>query len=371
LAEVIPVDYINYFAKFLDSLTERFKGYLYRYITPSESVYWVAYDGFHLGRSYVKKVSMTLSPMLYTWSLASWKQRYEWIGLMGDFYTWAKAVPYTYELDPNTRDPLYVYEFEMAVYAEDYKQKLREEHPWMSEEGILNSLILPIKDVSMVRLIHEALEEGINEKDYFKLKVLPGYVHGSVYHRSPYKMLPRRMLAQQLAVVAVTKKDFKVRYASNYTWDNYWEEKRVLSYPPNYEKALKAYQRQVFTYTYDADDIESVCIFSYVPLGVCWELMDEIVDEIEGIYSFFDVTVKFTGLRKGAKAEEVTPTTSQGLALYSSFPQLFRTPYEAEHFLKWWHGTYEDALRYLEEFIRNERLYRSIWLGFDPEVREG
>jgi hypothetical protein len=369
----IPESYIDYFAKFLDSLTSRFQGRLYRYITPPESAYWVAYDGFHLGRSHVRKVSMTLSPVLYTWSLISWNLRGAWIELTGDFYNWAKAVPYTWAVDPLASDPTYVYEFEMAVYTEDYKRKVEMEHPGMSEERLQNYLVLPIRDVSMVRLIPEALEGGLNEKDYFKLKVLPGYIHGAVYQRSPYKMMPKDLLIQQLAIVVVTKNDTKLRYATGIAWDKYWEPKGMLSYPPNYEIAMQYYWRWSFKYNYQLDDIENACISSFVPLNVCWEIADEVVNEIQGIYGFFDRTIKYTDRRKPARVEAVEEAvaSSQALELYTTFSQLFRAPSEAQHFLKWWHGTYEDAVRYLREFMLNERVYRRVRLRDDPEVMEG
>jgi hypothetical protein len=373
LDEEIPDSYVSYFTKFLDSLTSRFAGSLHRYITPAESVYWVAFDGFHLGRVYRKKVSMTLSPVLYTWSLASWKQRYAWIELTGDFHDWAKAVPYTWTIDPLCSDPVYVYEFEMAVYAEDYKLRVQEKYPWLTEEKLQDYLIVPIEDISMARLIPEALEEGLNEKDYFKLKILPGYIHEGVYKRSPYRMMPRRLLIQQLAIVTVTRKDPKLRYATSIAWDKYWEPKGMLSYPPRYDRALEEYDKWSFTYNYELNDIENVCISSFVPLNVCWEIVDEIVDEIQSIYGFFNVTVRYTDRRMPSVAQAVEEATvsSQALELYTGFPKLFRAPAEAEHFLKWWHASYDEAFKYLEDLLKNERMYRRIRLRDDPEVVEG
>jgi hypothetical protein len=348
---------------------------VYRYITPNESAYWVAYDGFHLGRSHVRKVSMTLSPVLYTWSLAAWKLRGAWIELTGDFYNWAKAVPYTHETDPRTKDPLYVYEFEVAVYAEDYEHKVRIDYPWVEEEKLSNYMVIPIRDVQMVRLIPEALEGGINDKDYFKLKVLPGYIHGRVLYRHPYTLLPRRLLIQQLAIVTVTRRDYKVRSATNYAWDRYWQRKGMLAYPSNYEKALNAYKRWDFVTVYHADEIEATCLSSYIPMDVCWELMNEVANEIIGIYDTFGVSAEYSG-RIASKPSRVAVmvlgmVSNEARALYRSFPELFASPEEAEHFLKWWHGTYEDAVRYLREFINNERVYRRIRLRDDPEVVEG
>jgi len=372
LSEPIPLDYIEYFSRFLDSLVSQFEGHLYRYITPAESVYWVAFDGFHLGRTHMKKVSMTLSPVLCTWSLAAWNLRGAWIELVGDFYNWARAVPYTHDTDPRTKDALYIYEFEMAVYAEDYKRKVEMEYPWVSEERLSNYMILPTRDVQTARLIPEVLDSnGMNERDYFKLKVLPGYVHGKVKSRSPYKMLPRRMLVQQLAIVTVTRKDFKVRAASNYAWDSYWQKRGMLAHPPDYEGVLEAYQLWGFSTTYYTYNIEDTCLSSFIPMDLCWELIDEIVDEITGIYGMFDMPVEYVDRRTPHTPRTVAGAiSSHALELYRNFPEMFRTAEEAQHFLKWWHGTFEDAVRYLREFIDNERLYRRIRLRDDPEVAE-
>jgi hypothetical protein len=374
LGEEIPDSYVSYFSRFLDSLTSRFTGSLYRYITPSESVYWVAYEGFHLGKTYVGKVSMTLSPVLNTWSLTGWKLRGAWMELTGDFHQWARAVPYTHDIDPRTRDPLYVYEFELAVYAEDYKRKVEMDYPWVSEERLSNYMVLPMRDVQTVRLIPEVLDDsGVNEKDYYKLKVLPGYVHGTVRHRSPYKMLPRGMLVQQIAIVTVSRRDFKLRAASNYAWDSYWQRKDMLAYPPNYEKALDIYGRLDFVTTYRTDDIEAACLSSFIPMDVCWELIDEIVDEIKGIYSMFNVSVEYVD-RRGRRTPYTTPAvvvSSEARMLFRSFPDMFKTPEEAEHFLKWWHAGYDEAFKYLADFLFNERVYRRVRLRDDPEVMEG
>lgn len=371
--EVIPDDYIRYFARFLDELTGRFEGRLYRYITPAESPYWVAFNGFHLGRSHMKKVSMTLSPVLYVWALSTWRLRYGWLELTGDFYYWAKAVPYTYEVDPLTKDPTYPYEFELAIYAEDYERKVEMEQPWLSGERLQDHVVVPVKDVSMSRLLPEALEGGLNEKDYYKLKVLPGYIHGRVYYRSPYRMLARRLLVQQLALVTILKFDSKMRVATGYAWDRYWEGKAKIAYPPDYEKAMRLYWSRGFYTNYDPSDIEHTCTFTYVPLEVCWELSDEIFDEIKVIYGFFDVNIRYTGKMRPVAVESIEEVTvsRHALELFNAFPQLFRAPAEAEHFLKWWHGSYGDAVRYLREFIENERLYRRMWLRLDPEVTEG
>jgi hypothetical protein len=373
LPEPIPYDYVDYFSKFIDSLVSRFEGRLYRYITPNESVYWVAYEGFHLGKTYVRKVSMTLSPVLYTWSLAGWNLRGAWMELTGDFHQWARAVPYTHDVDPRTRDPLYVYEFEMAVYAEDYEHKVRMDYPWVSEDRLSNYMVLPIRDVQTVRLIPEVLDgRGMNEKDYFKLKVLPGYVHGTVRYRSPHTLLPKKTLVQQIAVVTVSKRDLKVRAASNYAWDTYWQQRHMLAHPPNYERALEIYGRWDFVTTYYTDDIEGTCLSSFIPLDQCWEVMNEIVDEITGIYGMFNASVEYVDRRS-----RHTPRTTAGaasthaLALFKSFPELFRTAEEAEHFLKWWHAGYDEAFKYLADFLFNERVYRRRRLRDDPEVVEG
>jgi hypothetical protein len=375
LREEIPEAYVSYFAKFLDSLASQFEGRLYRYITPAESVYWVAYEGFHLGRTYTKKISMTLSPVLYTWSLVNWNLRGVWLELAGDFYDWARAVPYTYEVDPRTKDPIYVYEFEIAVYTEDYEHKVRMDYPWVSDERRSNYMVLPIRDVQMARLNPEAVEGGINEKDYFKLKVLPSYIHGRVLYRHPYRLLPRRVLVQQLAIATVARRDLKVRVATNYAWDWYWQQRHMLAYPPNYEKALDAYKKWDFVTVYQADEIESTCLSSYIPMDVCWELIDEVADEIIGIYDTFGVSAKYTD-RRASKPSHVAVmvlgvVSSEARALYRSFPNLFASPEEAEHFLKWWHSTYEEAFKYLSAFLWNERVYRRIRLRDDPEVAEG
>jgi hypothetical protein len=370
MSEPIPSDYIEYFSKFLDSLVNMFPGRLYRYITPSESAFWVAYDGFHLGRTYTKKISMTLSPVLCIESVPG--IRGAWLELTGDFYSWAKAVPYTRDHDPNTGDILVPYEFEMAVYAKDYERKVKEERSLLGDEEAEKYLVIPIKDLSMARLLPEALKEGLNEKDYFKLKILPEYVHGAAYSRSPYRMLPRKLLVQQLAIVTVAMYDAKIRHATAYAWDLYWSERKMLSGRPDFEGALTWYEEHRFKKTYYASNIEHVCAYSYIPSDVCKELMDDIANEITGIYGMFDVEVRFVDMRVRVEpGKELRAISQNALALYRSFPELFRTPYEAEHFLKWWHGTYEDAVMYLEEFLWNERRYRRVWLRYDPEVMEG
>jgi hypothetical protein len=320
----------------------------------------------------MEKVSLTLSPVLYTWSLVNWNLRGAWLELTGDFYRWARAVAYTHEVDPRTGDLLYVYEFEFAVYAEDYKRKVQMDYPWVSEERLSNYMILPIRDVQTVRLIPEVLESsGMNEKDYFKLKVLPGYVHGRVRSRSPHRMLPRRMLVQQLAIVTVTRRDLKVRAASNYAWDTYWQQRHMLAHPPNYERALVTYGKSDFVTTYYTNNIEEACLSSFIPINLCWEMIYEIVDEITGIYGMFDMPVEYVDRRSPrAPRTAVGLVSTQALALYQSFPELFTTAEEAQHFLKWWHASYDEAFKYLSDFLRNERMYRRIRLRDDPEVVE-
>jgi hypothetical protein len=146
----------------------------------------------------------------------------------------------------------------------------------------------------------------------------------------------------------------------------------MIAYPPDYEKALRLYRVRGFWTSYDLGDIEHTCTYSYVPVEVCWEVADDVAEEIQSIYGFFDVTIRYTGAKKPTEPTvEPSLVSRHALELYRVFPQFFGTPSEAEHFLKWWHGTYEDALRYIKEFLENERLYRRVWLRYDPEVVEG
>jgi len=376
LGEVtIPDAFIDFFHGWLDSVVKKFEPCYFRYATPREFAYWVAYDGFKLKQNRWKKFSMSISPVLYCGGLSDLDVRRGHLTLTGDAYMYAKAVPYTHGRDPRTGDKLIPAEFELAVYTADYvEEKVLSQNPWLERERAEEMAVIPITDVHMARVIELPPEQSrLTESEYRKLKVLPFYLYEKVYYDYVHELVPRKMLVEQLALVTIIVNDVKLERAIMYAWDKYWEEKGLLAGPPNYASTLAEFATFSHKGSYSAHHIISPCRFNLIPEKTCIELAPRVAEVIEQIYAMFNLPVVV-----GAAAAEPRSTASttavvspEAHSLYLQFPDVFGDPLAAEMLLKWFCGGYEDLVLYLEERRRSRLLERTVVVSEDPAAVRG
>jgi hypothetical protein len=371
----IPGAFIDFFHGWLDRVVKKFEPCYFRYATPREFAYWVAYDGFKLKQNRWKKFSMSISPVLYCGGLKDLDVRRGHLTLTGDAYAFAKAVSYTHKSDPRTGDTLIPAEFELAVYTADYvEEKVLKQNPWLDRERAEEMAVIPITDVHMARVIELPPEQNrLTESEYRKLKVLPFYLYEKVYYDYVHELMPRKMLIEQLALVTIAVYDIKLERAIMYAWDKYWEEKGLLAGPPNYAGTLAEFATFTHKGSYTMHHIVSTCRLSIIPEKVCTELAPRVADVIEQIYAMFDLPVVV-----GAAVAEPRPTASttavvspEAHSLYLQFPDVFEDPVAAEMLLKWFCGGYEDLVLYLEERRRSRLLERTVVVSEDPAAVRG
>jgi hypothetical protein len=373
----IPDAFIDFFHKWLDSVVKKFEPCYFRYATPREFAYWVAYDGFKLKQNRWKKFSVSVSPVLYCGALTDFEARRGHLTLTGDVYAFAKAVPYTYGRDPKTGDTLIPAEFELSIYIDEYvEEKVRKEKPWLERGQAEEMAVIPITDVYMARVIELPPEQSrLTESEYRKLKVLPFYLYEKVYYDYVHELMPRKMLVEQLALVTVIVNDVKLNAAVGYAWDKYWEEKGLLAAPPNYARALTDFATISHKESYAAHHILTACRFSLIPENVCREITPRVAEVIEHIYSLFELPVTVRP-EAAAPAPRTTAFTTAGVSpeahsLYLQFPDVFGDPLAAEMLLKWFCGSYEDLVLYLEERRRSKLLERTVVVSEDPAAVRG
>jgi hypothetical protein len=373
----IPDAFIDFFHKWLDSVVKKFEPCYFRYATPREFAYWVAYDGFKLKQNKWKKFSVSVSPVLYCGALTDFDARRGHLTLTGDVYGFARAVPYTYGRDPKTGDTLIPAEFELSVYIADYvEERVLKENPWLERDKAEEMAVIPITDVYMARVIELPPEQSrLTESEYRKLKVLPFYLYEKVYYDYVHELVPRKMLTEQLALVTVAVNDPKLREAIGYAWDKYWEEKGLLAAPPNYARALTDFARMYHKNFYALHEIVSTCRFSLIPENACRELAPRVAEIMEHIYSLFELPVTVRA-EAASPAPRSTASTTAGVSpeahsLYLQFPDVFGDPVAAEMLLKWFCGGYEDLVLYLEERRRSRLLERTVIVSEDPAAVRG
>jgi hypothetical protein len=370
----IPDAFIDFFHKWLESVVKKFEPCYFRYATPREFAYWVAYDGFKLKQNKWKKLSVTISPVLFCGVLNDFDARRGHLALAGSVYGFAKAVPYTRRRDPKTGDALHPAEFELSIYIDEYIEgKVLKEKPWLEREQAEEMAVIPIADVHMARVIELPPDQSrLSEAEYRKLKVLPFYLYEKVYYDYVHELIPRKMLIEQLALVTIADYDVKLNYAIGYAWDKYWEARGLLAAPPDYAGALSMYAGFKHKESYSRGDIIMVCKMSLIPRRVCEELAGEVAEVIEYIYGLFELPTTVE-----AKAESTPAVTStaevsgEAYSLYLMFPDIFGSPQAADMMLKWFCGSYEDLVLYLEEYRRNKVLYRTVVVSEDPAAVRG
>jgi hypothetical protein len=328
---VIPEVLVDYFQGFIDSFSIFRRPF--RYGTPDESAYWVAYSGFKVREGYRGKMCCTLSPVLYVGNLLGYL-RPLWLELSDRVYDLARAVPYTRGGDPITNDQVLPWEFELSVYYAPA-------HGYATE-------FLSVEEIHLARIIRGL---SIQESLYRKAKALPIFLYGRSYARYNYTMMPEWLLVKQIAVVTVLRRDYKMAAAFAYSWDKYWEGLNKLTGLPDYARAIVDYERRLFEEYIPYESIQVAFQNSYIPPDKARDFFDLVVDEIRRLYALVGAEIRFFG---GA-SYRIPRSTDEGYRLYYCFPHLFADPEEAESTLKWWFGSYEDLVRCLEEFSRRTR----------------
>ena len=323
MSTVIPQGLVEYFQDFIQRLREFTVDKLYRYVTPAESAYWVAYLGFDLEKPKYKKFSMSLSPVFNVAGLSTADMRTPIITLENTLFDSAKAVAYTYPIDPLTEDTTIPFELEMAIY---YPTKKIIDVDYVIEAKMLRNIAIP-------------------ESEYKRAKTLPIYIHGRSYARYNYTMLPLDLVVKYLAIATIIDHDGKMTDAFRYAWDAYWLDEGKLEV----DKVNKLYIEEKYATSEFADIYPyrspiTTCTYCSIPYDVCRAIHEDVIKEIMNIYSIVGIEQRFMD--------------------YAYAPRL---TYKRDE-LKWWFDDEES----LERFIRNfeEKKVRE-WLvspESDPET---
>jgi hypothetical protein len=340
----IPEPLVEYFTGFIESLSLGAYTRLYRYGTCFESSLWVAYEGFDLTKSDMRKMCTSLSPIVPTMALPEGRV------LLIEFHSWvydeARAVPYTRDDDPITGDHLVPYELELSVY-------------YAPERGYETKFI-SFRHISKARIVRGV---DVGETSYKKAKSLPIFIHGRSYARYPYTLLSEDLLVKQLAITTVLYEDKKMRYAFAYAWDKYWEDLGRLSAMPMYSKAIAGYETAHHQTYYCESTVRYVCSRSFIPEKVVNEILPKIGREIKYIYALVGQEV---GVGWGIMSAQYH-ASERAYRLYAMYPDLFENPEQAEALLKWWPSTYDDLIRYLET-LRARKYEPRTNADLDPET---
>jgi hypothetical protein len=346
---VIDRELVEYFTRLIEDIVKQTRFKLYRYVTPPESPYWVAFDGFRVSESYIKKMCVTLSPVFYTYVLGEWL-RGAFIVFDKDLLDLAYAVAYTtrYPYDPVSGEYTYRYEMELAVH-------------YRPEKGYKTDFVR-IDHISKAYLLRGV---QLTETEYRKAGVLPYYLHGRVYGIYPYTLLSEDLVKRLLALLIILRLDDKMDVAFAYTWDKYWEVYGRLSAKPNYGWAEKLYAQKEFKTAYTTKQIAMTCKGSLIPPEVCnGAFQSEVADIMRDIYGLVgtEITVE---LEPYAEYGAPSKVSSEALNLYRRFHDLLETPVDAERLIKWWFKDLES----LEDYLRSIRakLYEpKVSVDLDP-----
>jgi hypothetical protein len=337
----MPPRLVEYFTEFIERLASRFAGRVFRYAKASESAYWVAYDGFKVKDTEYKKMSTTISPVLYVGQLIG-PIRPLFIEFDSRIYSACLMAAYTWFNDPISGDPLAPCEFECSVYY--------------SPEHGLHYDFVSVTTISKARLIRNM---KTYESDYRRAKALPVYLYGRSHARYNYTLMDRLLLARQLAVVSILTHDSKMGVAFSYAWDSYWYDKGKLATRPNYAGAESTFRLFEYNPNYTTEYIRWVCETSLVPHEVCSSLLDDVASEIRQIYELVDIEVAISPSHHYAvPVPQQIASDPKAAALYDMFPDMFSSPLDAYFALKWHHGTFDDLVVQLEEARR--RLYEPL-----------
>jgi hypothetical protein len=342
---VVDKELVEYFTRLIEDIVEQTRFKLYRYAMPPESPYWVAFDGFKVSESYIKKMCVTLSPVFYTYVLGEWL-RGAFIVFDKDLLDLAYAVSYTarYPYDPVSGEYTFTYEMELAVH---YRPELGYKADFVS-----------IDHISKAYLLRGA---KLNETEYRKSGVLPYYLHGRVHSIYPYTLLSEDLVKRQLAFLTILRFDEKMSLAFAYTWDRYWEAYSKLSAKPNYKLVESYYDKAKFYTHYDMNKIVATCKGTLVPPEVCdGAFQNEIADIMREIYGLVGVEITVEPYVAYPMMYVAPPMVSrEAIDLYYRFPELLETPEAAEELLKRWFSD----LTSLEGYLRSLSLRR-----YEPKV---
>jgi hypothetical protein len=338
----MPSKLVEYFTEFIENLASQFTGRAFRYAKASESAHWVAYDAYKVKNTEYKKMSTTISPVLYVGQLIG-SLRPLLIEFDSRIYSACLMVAYTWANDPISGDPLAPCEFECSVYYSP-------EHGYHYD-------IVSITTISKARLIRNM---KTYESDYRRAKALPVYLYGRSYARYNYTLMDRRLLAKQLAVVSILTHDSKMGVAFSYAWDSYWYDKGKLETRPNYAGAESTFRIFEYDPSYTTEYIYRVCETSLVPREVCSSLFDDITSEIKQIYGLVErEAVINPSYYYTIPVPQQIASNPRVMTLYNMFPDIFSSPLDAYFALKWYHGTFDDLVVQLEE-TRRRRLYELL-----------
>lgn len=373
----IPDKIVGYFFDFLEDLLSVTGRKLYRYITPRESAFWVAYSGFDITKSETRKLSTTISPVLFLGEL--WDSDRPVVieftpGL------WLYGTPVTYnpeQTDPITKDGAFPWEFEVSCYLPADIKGYRGPVNLLPYE--INATDFIEADTAIVYVwVHRGAELDVRE--YRKAKTLPYYLYGKAHLRYMHTMLPTNILIRQLAIVTTMTNDEKVKLAFMYAWNRYWEKEQLLYVKPKYRAILEEYDNWILVspkyYKEEQEEhwiqygpIIKVCTSSMIPENVCIHLAPYIYNEILRIYSCFEESEKrpVRGETVPVVKEKHRVQWEKALRLYEMFPDRFKTVEAAAMALKWWHESYDQLVKYLQE-LRKKRHLPKIRAEQDPDA---
>jgi hypothetical protein len=231
--EVFP-DIVNYFQRFIDSIIYYTNYKVYRYAGSMEVPKWLDKDGFVTSQSCYYKISVTISPVLYTYHIGMYRNTI--IEFEPKLFYELLAVSYTSDtVDQISKDPLIPTEFELAGYDYDVLKQCPSVNEYARDR--------PVGLVPITYIRNSWIARGIEIPIYIykKLKLLPYYLHDKVRVRYVHSLLPRDLLVKQLAIVTMLKYDIKMRYAFAYAWDDYFHRKQMLATVPNLEAAKEVF----------------------------------------------------------------------------------------------------------------------------------
>lgn len=344
----IPEELVDYFQSHIELFLNYFRRQTFRFISASESAYWVAYEGFDLKKKTdCPKLSASLSPILYLNYLPELKAGF--IRFSEQFFEEARAASYTYSYDPITDDMLAKHELEFAIYY--------------SPTRGYNKSFVDINVADVARLLRNV---SVDATDYKKAKTLPYYLHGRVYARYAYTLMPEYLLIKHVAMINVLHEDTKMSCAFGYAWDKYWEGYNKLETAPNYGNALYCYAINNFVTSYDMSSIHWMCVRSAVSDYACRRILNDVITEMRNIYGIVGASLSITDYH-GYSTSSIAAASEKGYRLYNMFPDLLESPQQADTMIKWWFGDFDSLVMYLKNY--RLRLYEPrVTAEQDPEV---
>ena len=364
----MPREFIDYVHDWIDSVLSWSGRNLWRYILPVESTLWVAYDRFKLAQSPLKKLSMTVSPVLpMAWMLDGYTgYTYVILRLGGEAWDYARAVSYTNECDSEGDCMVTPVLFEVNVFLHHYMRDkgVEEEEANISIEAIRDARVKEWEPVEYT------------ERDWYKLKNLPKYLYGKVRTIAPERILPKELLIRQLAIMTVYLADgeylynTKYRAALSYAWDRYWDDMGKIDLRPKYREAEQEYATGELVTEYSNYGYMELCEYMQIHQEFCDKLWPDVADEMRKIIGMFgetaDIEVEPPHVRT-ARSMLYTPRSKPNMVaheLYRLYPSLFRDPHATSVLLRYWYGPV-DAL---VDLVASRQWAGPIDMRLDPDV---